>query len=135
LRCVPYREEHFGGNKTSQALEGGTLQGWFDPNLTNDLRTGLGNWSLDDIVSYFKTGHNRISGASGPMAEVIANSTSHMTDPDLKAMAVYLKDQPPQNIQPQAPISEQDAMMPAGHDADNCSACHTASGTGIPRLF
>lgn len=62
-----------GGDKTSHTLEGGTLQGWFDPDLTNDLRTGLGNWSIDDIVSYLRTGHNQISGASGPMAEVIAD--------------------------------------------------------------
>jgi mono/diheme cytochrome c family protein len=126
-----------GGDKTGHTLEGGTLQGWFDPDLTNDLRTGLGNWSIDDLVSYLRTGHNQISGASGPMAEVIADSTSHMTDSDLKAIAVYLKDQPARDAKPQRPVSEQDAMMRAGHAiyVDNCSACHTATGAGISRLF
>ena len=46
--------------------------------------------------TYLKTGHNRTSAATGPMAETLNLSTSHMNDADLKAIAVYLKDQPGQ---------------------------------------
>ena len=83
-----------GGDETSHALQGGVLQGWFSPNLTGDPRSGLGNWSVEDIATYLKTGHNRISAATGPMAEVVTDSTSLMTDADLTAIAVYLNDQP-----------------------------------------
>jgi mono/diheme cytochrome c family protein len=71
------------------------------------------------------------------MAEVVAFSTSHMTDADLSAMAVYLKDHAPQGIEPREPVSDQDSGMRAGEAiyVDNCAACHTAAGTGIPKLF
>ena len=38
---------------------------------------------VDDIVAYLKTGHNRFAAATGPMAEEVALSSSHMTDADL----------------------------------------------------
>ena len=47
----------------------------------------------DDIATYLKTGHTQTSVATGLMAETISQSTSHMTDADLRAIAVYLKDQ------------------------------------------
>ncbi len=124
-----------GGDKTSAAYQGGVLQGWYSPNLSGDGRTGLGGWSVDDVVEYLKTGHNRAAASSGPMMEVVSYSTSHMEDGDLKAIAVYLKDLPGQD-RTAAPAAT-DAATRAGQViyVDNCSACHTASGAGIPRLF
>jgi mono/diheme cytochrome c family protein len=126
-----------GADKTSRALKGGELQGWYAPNLTNDPRIGLGSWSVDEVAAYLKTGHNNISAASGPMSEVVAASTSQMTDDDLKAMAVYLKDHAPLDVRPHQPISDQDRIMRAGQAVylDNCAACHDAAGTGIAKLF
>lgn len=126
-----------GGDKASHALQGGALQGWFSPNLTDDSRIGLGSWSVDEVVTYLKTGHNVFESATGPMSEVITDSTSQMTDADLKAIAVYLKDQSPQkNMSPKA-LPAEDPTMGAGRAiyVDNCAACHTAAGTGIPSLF
>lgn len=126
-----------GGDKTSQALQGGALQGWFAPNLTGDPRTGLGSWSAEDIVAYLKTGHNRVTAATGPMSDVIKDSTSQMTDVDLKAIAAYLKGEPIQDDKSPKPISAGDSTMRAGEAVyvDNCAACHTAAGTGILHLF
>jgi mono/diheme cytochrome c family protein len=56
-----------GGDKTSERLQGYALQGWFAPDITNDPRRGLGDWSVDDIATYLKTGHNKTSAGSGPM--------------------------------------------------------------------
>ena len=59
-----------GGDETARALQGYALQGWFAPDLT-DPRRGLGAWSVEDIVTYLKTGHNRFAAATGPMAEEV----------------------------------------------------------------
>ena len=83
-----------GADKTKQRLEGYALQGWFAPNITDDARRGIGGWSVNDLVAYLKTGHNKTSAATGLMSETLNLSTSKMSDDDLKAIAVYLKDQP-----------------------------------------
>jgi len=76
-----------GGDKTAQYLRGSPLQGWSAPNITNDARTGLGGWSVEEVAAYLKTGHNRVTAATGPMAEAVDLSTSQMTDDDVKAIA------------------------------------------------
>jgi mono/diheme cytochrome c family protein len=124
-----------GADKTSERLEGYALQGWFAANITDDGRRGLGSWSVDDIVAYLKTGHNQSGAATGPMSETLNLSTSHMRDSDLKAIAIYLKDQPGQ--QEGAADSPDQATMKAGAQiyADECSGCHTGDGKGVPRIF
>jgi mono/diheme cytochrome c family protein len=124
-----------GGDKSSQNLQGYALQGWFAPNITNDSRRGLGGWSVDDIAEYLKTGHNKTSAATGLMSEMVSLSTSHMTDADLRAIAVYLKDQPGQEQSDRPALDE--AMMKSGASiyVDECSGCHTADGKGTPGLF
>jgi mono/diheme cytochrome c family protein len=125
-----------GGDRTSEYLRGSYLQGWFAPDITNDARTGLGRWSAEDIVAYLKTGHNRATAATGPMAEVITYSTSQMTDSDLTAMATYLKSLPGRQDNP-APVTADDPFMVAGQAIyrDQCSACHALDGHGVPQLF
>lgn len=125
-----------GNDQTDRAYQGGSLEGWYAPDLTNDPHRGLGHWSVDDVVEYLKTGQNRNAAASGPMAEVVKISTSQMTDADLHAMAVYLKDRGGTNAAP-APVAATDAHMRAGAAVfkDNCSACHQDNGGGVPNLF
>lgn len=125
-----------GGDETAQALRGNVVQGWYAPDLTDDTRRGLGGWSVDDIVAYLRTGHNRIAAASGPMAEEIKDSSAEMSDSDLHAIAVYLKDQPGTEEQV-TPLAATDARMEQGAAIyrDECSACHTPDGRGITGLF
>jgi mono/diheme cytochrome c family protein len=125
-----------GGDETGKKMQGYALQGWFAPDITNDARHGLGAWSIDDIVTYLKTGHSNTSAATGPMSETLNLSTSRMTDDDLKAIAVYLKDQ--SGTEPQsAPPAPDQATVKAGTQiyADECSGCHKSDGKGIPGLF
>ena len=75
---------------------------------------GIGRWSVDEIATYLKTGHNRTSAANGPMSENVNLSTSQITDADLKAIATYLKDRPGD---------------PAKGD-ENRNAVHAAAGSG-----
>ena len=76
-------------------MQGSVLQNWFAPDLTGNRRIGIGDWTADDIALYLKTGRNRYDIASGPMADAVTHSTSHLSDADLRAIAVYLKDLPP----------------------------------------
>ena len=125
-----------GANKASAFLGGAVLQDWLAPTITNAPRVGLGGWSVDDVTAYLKTGANRFDIASGPMAEVVTNSTAKMTDADLRAIAVYLKDLPGE-ANKAVPVAADDPGMKAGAAvyADNCSACHGLKGEGQPKLF
>jgi mono/diheme cytochrome c family protein len=125
-----------GGDKHGEYLQGSQLQGWFSPNITNDTRLGLGNWQVDDVVAYLKTGHNRVTAATGPMAEAVSLSSSQLADADLRAIAIYLKAVPGTNAA-LAPLPPQDPRMSAGEAIyrDQCSACHALDGKGTPRLF
>jgi mono/diheme cytochrome c family protein len=125
-----------GGDKASQYLRGGFLQGWSAPDITGDTRVGVGAWSAEDLVAYLKSGHNRVSAATGPMAEVVTLSTEHMTDPDLKAIASYLKSLSGKPDHPQA-LSKEDPAMVSGTAIyrDQCSACHGIDGKGVAELF
>jgi mono/diheme cytochrome c family protein len=102
-----------GGDKTAQYLQGSPLQAWSAPNITNDARTGLGGWSVEDVAAYLKTGHNRITAATGPMAEAVDLSTSKMTDEDVKAIATYLKSLPGDD-KPQTAMAASTPEMAAG---------------------
>jgi mono/diheme cytochrome c family protein len=125
-----------GGDKDA-VLTGYTLQGWFAPNLTPDVRTGLGTWSNDDIVAYLKTGQNRMAAASGLMGEEVSLSSSKMTDADLRAIAAYLKDGPEGQSAEPTPVSAADSRMRSGAAIyhDECAACHRDTGEGVEGLF
>ena len=125
-----------GGDKTDEYLRGGFLQGWSAPDITGDTRVALGAWSAEDLVAYLKSGHNRVSAATGPMAEVVSLSTEHMMDPDLRAIATYLKSLSGNKDHPQM-LSKQDPAMVSGAAIyrDQCSACHGIDGKGIAELF
>ena len=126
-----------GGDKTSERLQGYALQGWFAADITNDPRRGLGSWSVDDVANYLKIGHSSSSMGTGLMGETIGQSTSHMNDADLKAIATYLKDQSgPGDSQADPPAPDQSTMtVGAKIYADECSGCHVANGKGSAGLF
>jgi len=72
------------------------------------------------------------------MAEMVNLSTSHLNDADLKAIAVYLKDQPGRaEGDAQSVVKPDDRTMKIGAAvyADECSGCHAADGKGSAGLF
>ncbi|MDQ2860223.1 MAG: cytochrome c [Pseudomonadota bacterium] len=123
------------GDKRDDALQGGVIDNWFASDLNGDRRGGLGSWSAADIVEFLKTGRNARSSASGSMSLVVQVSTSKMTDPDLAAIAVYLKSLPASKAANAA--SPATPVMAAGRAiyTDECAACHKADGAGVPRFF
>jgi len=127
----------FFGADGPAALTGASLQGWFAPEITGAKPRGVGGWSADDIVAYLKSGWNSHAVASGPMAEVVERSTSQMTDGDLEAVALYLKDQPAASEPVPTAVAGNDPAVAAGKVLyqNNCTACHGANGKGEALMF
>jgi mono/diheme cytochrome c family protein len=114
----------------SREFHGGVVEGWWAPNLTSEPRTGLGNWSQQDLVDFLKTGRNRLTAGGGPMAGVIAGSTSHMDDADLGAIAAYIKSRPASPPPPAPRIDDASAARGQAIFAARCAGCHGADGKG-----
>ena len=126
----------FGADKRGRAYGGGLVQGWFAPRLDSAERGGLKSWSVDDIVEYLQSGRNGKSHAGGSMAEVVVHSTSVMSDADVRAIAVYLKDLPAGKREP-AVSPPPPAQMADGAKlyAHACVACHETDGSGAPKIY
>jgi mono/diheme cytochrome c family protein len=109
-----------------------TVRLWSAANLTQ-ASTGLAAWSVDEIEAYLRSGHNARAGAFGPMSLVIANSTSHLSAADLRAMAIYLKSLPAAAPPEQPRVDE--AQRRAGEIVytTRCGDCHQSTGLGMPR--
>jgi mono/diheme cytochrome c family protein len=124
-----------GADKSGQDFHGGTLDNWVAPDLTGNARTGLAEWSVDDVAAYLKTGRNTRASAGGSMADVITYSTSLMADPDRHAIAVYIKSL---SAGPTHRVSAPDPAAirrGAAIYSDACASCHLENGVGQPTLF
>ena len=125
-----------GANEKRQAFTGGSVDGWFAPNLTGELKTGLGSWSIDQVATYLKTGASKgKSTAVGDMAMVIHGSLSYLSDGDLRAMAEYLKSLPPKSAHTRPPLVEAVPPQAASLYVSSCGSCHQAKGRGVPGIF
>ncbi|WP_245391858.1 cytochrome c [Salinicola aestuarinus] len=131
-------------------LAGETLDGWWAPNLRGggEGDEGLQGWSQAAIVEYLATGRNDHDAVVGEMTSVVANSTSHLTDDDLQAIAAYLKSLPrerndesatsdttPAQTEQKLAAADVEGALGARLYLDNCNACHTVSGEGAPKVF
>jgi len=126
----------FGADRANRPLEGGAVDGWYAPRLDAAARSGLKTWRIADIVDYLKSGRSAKSHAAGPMAEVVSNSTSKLSDADIQAIATYLKSLPARSPEPEV-IAPTPAQMAVGEKAyrETCSACHELDGEGSPGVF
>lgn len=125
-----------GAAKKDDRFLGGSGEGWFATSLRPDVREGIGNWSTDDVVEYLKTGANEHARALGPMAEVVHNSTMHLDDDDLHAIAVYLKDLPADRGKQQSASNDQNRLRRGRLIyVDQCAGCHMEDGSGVPGVF
>lgn len=117
--------------QSSAFLSGGELDGWSAPSLR-----GL-KVSQPELVTLLKTGRNAHDAVSGPMGEVITNSTQFMTEEDLNSMAVYLLSLKPDAQEKTGKL----ATVTSGGQQTfmrYCSTCHGVKGDGnasaIPAL-
>lgn len=111
---------------------GGVINDWYAPNITSDVRDGIGSWSDDQLATFLKTGAAPGKGvALGPMAETI-HSLSALNDADLHAMVAYLKSTPA------TADKDANAALYQGADArgaqtylNHCASCHGIEGKGL----
>lgn len=120
-------------------LAGETVESWRALSLRN-------LWTVQDTALMLKTGQNRFSMVSGNMAEVIHHSTQHFTDPDLTAIATYLKSLSPGKDElpmTTAPVRTMSATVPANLFTTRgglgyvqfCVDCHRQDGAGVRDIF
>ncbi len=105
-----------GADKRGLRLAGGQVDGMFAPRLDGAERSGLKSWSADDIAEYLPT--------------------SKMSDADVRAIAVYLKDLPAGPSEP-AVSPPPPAQMADGEKLYKgaCVACHELDGSSAPRIY
>lgn len=147
--------------ETSHDLGGGEVGGWYAPNIASDVNSGIGAWSEQELEDYLRTGRAADKAqAAGSMAEAVDHSFRHMTETDLRSIAVYVQSVPPQHdnaetrpasqwgsasdelssIRGVAPPEDPNEMTgPELYDA-NCATCHGSDGHGsrdgsLPSLF
>ena len=121
------------GPESAHVLTGAQIEGWYAPDISNDSNSKLTYWNVQDLAKFLKTGRAPDNAkAFGPMQEVVHDSLQYLTDSDLQAMAVYLKDQSTGAI----PLKASKAYLPrlqAGKMVyeNNCASCHQSNGKGI----
>jgi mono/diheme cytochrome c family protein len=124
-----------------QKFAGALIEGWRAYNITADTASGVGGWSDEDLAQYLASGHAKGRGtASGPMAEAVALSLTHMTAGDIHAMVAYLRTVPAIATHdlpaPKAEVASADPIQgpainePRGMSvfAGACAGCHGWSG-------
>jgi mono/diheme cytochrome c family protein len=87
-----------GGPRNDLALAGSEAgpEGELAPNITPDPTTGIGNWSVQDVVWLLQTGFKPDGDSvQGLMAEAIDHGYKDLPADDLESIAIYLRDLPP----------------------------------------
>lgn len=121
-------------------LSGGEMpaQNWYAPDLSTRQNGGLQGWSPADIVELLKTGQSRQGVAFGPMAEVVTESTQHLTDDDLQAIATYLQSLPARTAAAAPDEAFHDkTLLDQGEKiyAQQCASCHLQDGSGVAGIY
>jgi mono/diheme cytochrome c family protein len=119
-------------SEDKRTLTGATVDGWYAPNISTSKLAAISKWDQASLAHFLKTGTRpNNTKVFGPMQEVVQTSLHYLSDADLNAMALYLKDQKPVEQAPRSPSKLPD--LAAGRQAyeDNCASCHQSSGKGI----
>jgi mono/diheme cytochrome c family protein len=127
----------FGATDEPLALSGGVIPmaDWYAPSLASPQEAGVAGWEVNDIVALLGTGSTPHASTTGPMAEVVARSLQHLSEPDLRAIATYLQSIPQVPARQHISSSAADpAMLERGGKIykKHCADCHGDDGKGTP---
>ncbi|CAI3925104.1 Cytochrome c [Commensalibacter communis] len=118
---------------------GSIVNGWVAYNISSDGDTGIGSWSDKDLQQYLSKGYVEGHGAAvGPMAKLINDGLSHLSQEDIRAMVVYLRSLPPQEkgeAPANIPVEELQNTEPSHSHGSHlfaalCASCHLDNGAG-----
>lgn len=144
-RGIGFQEVSLTNAGSDRFLAGAVIDGWRAKSLRGEHR-GLGLWSENELVEFFKTGRTDTTAAFGAMAEVVEHSTQYWTDQDLHAMSAYLKTLTPapgkEVTLPAKADTTTQKLLDGVYDSrgallyvEYCTVCHRADGKGVPRIF
>jgi len=133
------------GNSAALGAEGSTGgavmpdQRWYAPSLTDAAEGGVPGRDADELVQLLKTGVSPRATVMGPMAEVVAGSTQHLAESDLRAMVAYLQQlpaTPPVAVRARAQRRDAEPLQ-RGRQLyqDLCTDCHGDQGQGAPGIY
>jgi len=134
--CAMCHSPHnaFGASADGDALRGGTLpaQAWYAPSLHTRTEAGVQAWSEDEVVALLRDGVNGHATVTGPMADVVHGSTSQLLEPDLRAIAMWLRQLPETPVEPPATAPAPAGLLALGADVyqQHCASCHGKQGEG-----
>jgi mono/diheme cytochrome c family protein len=78
------------------------------PNITPHRETGIGDWTVDDVVRALKRSITPQGlPIRGPMAEYVMSGSGFLSEEDLRAAAVYLLSLPPE----EGPVAEREERL------------------------
>lgn len=140
----------FGANEGVNDFSGGELPQiqWYAPSLLHTNEAHLLNWTQNEAANLLKTGVNRKSVMSGPMAEVVFDSLQYLTDADISAISTYLQAIPvtkpdttsaldqaltvsDSSEQTKKQMMQQGAVLYRTH----CMDCHGSQGEGVASVY
>jgi mono/diheme cytochrome c family protein len=124
-----------GANSGSLEMSGGVspIDKWYAPSLADPAEASVADWEAQHVVDLLKTGVSARGSALGPMAEVVFRGTQHLSDPDLRAMAVFLKSLPqsaPRPARDASPLARETAERGRAVYREHCEGCHGPQGEG-----
>lgn len=116
---------------------------WYAPSLVSPAEAGVGEWSIDDIVELLSTGINSHAVTSGPMATIVRQSLQHLSEQDIRSIAVYLQslgekpnsDKAPKKVRKMPERVRQYLVLGEEVYEKHCQDCHGKSGQGVPKMY
>lgn len=139
MRRLPRRPQRLGATLEAQGLGGGhiPMQGWYAPSLAAPEEASVARWPQDEVVRLLQTGTSSQGSVLGPMADVVLNSTQHLSVSDLRAMANYLQALPAQPVPRERAEPVPPALLARGESLyqSHCVDCHGQSGEGAPDAY
>jgi mono/diheme cytochrome c family protein len=117
-------------------LAGGQVRGWHAPALN---AATLERYPAAELAAYLRHGNSALTGAYGPMADVVFANLQHLHADDALAMARYLRavPAPPPPRRRATRLVATDRSLALGEQlyADHCADCHGPDGEGEPGTY
>ena len=110
---------------------------WFAPSLRAESGAGVQHWDIARTVELLQRGTTAGASVMGPMAEVVFESTQHLSPADLRAMALYLQALALKAV-PQPvfePARSDQLVLGEKVYGQHCIDCHGKQGQGAPAAY